>query len=361
MSRSSQRSTKLILIFIFLISFGQATAGRFVMPALCGSFSQERRESFMSPRLLKILRTGALVSLAVAVSTFASAKPPDLPATTREVVAPETDHPRIEIVQDGWGDKPDGLEVLGVVPVEVEAIPVQPSELPPDANNETAAPEAVEAGVVDPQRGAARQIYLIGERCRRQGDVDMATNCYQEARLLCPESDYARKAGRRLRELKAASGNSQPDQGTFLQTPLLGVDPQIVRDLEDVLIRSVNFQTPKVVIELTEPPVQAEPSEEQEVPPMPAIPNVIVPLPPPNLTIHIDEPETYGATSARPPRAGTEQQTSAGFEFDFEIATGRSGSGLRGEGSVVVGPFGYKVSYDDNDGYYTLVVKPFRP
>jgi hypothetical protein len=56
-------------------------------------------------------------------------------------------------------------------------------------------------------------MYLIGERCRRTGDLDMAENCYQETKLLCPGCDYARKAERRLRQVRALRTSEREDIG----------------------------------------------------------------------------------------------------------------------------------------------------
>jgi hypothetical protein len=52
-------------------------------------------------------------------------------------------------------------------------------------------------------RTSARQMYHIGERCRRAGDRDMALNCFNETRLLCPASVYGRLAAQRIEEMEA--------------------------------------------------------------------------------------------------------------------------------------------------------------
>jgi tetratricopeptide (TPR) repeat protein len=49
----------------------------------------------------------------------------------------------------------------------------------------------------------AKALFRIAERCRHLGDLDMAENCYEETRLLCPDSDYARKAEQHIRQMKA--------------------------------------------------------------------------------------------------------------------------------------------------------------
>jgi tetratricopeptide (TPR) repeat protein len=63
--------------------------------------------------------------------------------------------------------------------------------------------------------GLARgqKMYRIAERCRRSGDFEMAVNCYQETMLLCPESEYARKAERHIRRLQAQAPIPMEDHG----------------------------------------------------------------------------------------------------------------------------------------------------
>ena len=81
--------------------------------------------------------------------------------------------------------------------------------LPGDANGPAAASQAVEENRPEPQvdpiqHDHARSMYLIGERCRRRGDLDMAQNCYEETRRLCPNSPYAAKAIAKLRQVQAS-------------------------------------------------------------------------------------------------------------------------------------------------------------
>src|ERR1700757_1228032 len=115
----------------------------------------------MSRRMHRI-HTASL-ALALAISPVAGAKPPDLPAASREAVAPPVEH-----------------------------IPVMPTEA-----------KAPEPSAQDARISGARRLYLIGERCRREGDLDMAINCYHEVGLLTPHNVYGRKARRRLHEIEA--------------------------------------------------------------------------------------------------------------------------------------------------------------
>jgi hypothetical protein len=192
-------------------------------------------------------------------------------------------------------------------------------------------------------------MFLIAERCRRQGDLDMAANCYQETHLLCPDCVYGRKAierlhaleTRRVTETAPAEAEEQespkPEQGSFL------------RDKE---------RHPRAIaIELEESSTAPDAGEEQEAP---AAPVLSVPRPPRNLTIHVDEPETYGATSLLQ-RAEDVLQAATGIDLDLEIARGRNGSGVRAQGSVQLGQTGYKLIYEDDDGHYKFVVVPWRP
>jgi hypothetical protein len=49
---------------------------------------------------------------------------------------------------------------------------------------------------------SARQLYRIGERCRRCGDLDMAANCYREAASLHPDSPCAGRCLERLAQIE---------------------------------------------------------------------------------------------------------------------------------------------------------------
>ncbi len=115
-------------------------------------------------RLARACLTGAALCLAVAP---AAAHPPDLPVDTRDECIPQLD------------------------------THVQPAGAP---------------AASDPARMEhARRMYLIAERCRRAGDLEMARNCYQETRLLCPDSAYAHKAAQRIRRMSVRT--AVPSEG----------------------------------------------------------------------------------------------------------------------------------------------------
>lgn len=49
----------------------------------------------------------------------------------------------------------------------------------------------------------AQEMFHIAERCRRNGDLDMAYSCYHEARRICPNSEYAQRADKFIRRIEA--------------------------------------------------------------------------------------------------------------------------------------------------------------
>jgi hypothetical protein len=427
----------------------------------------------MLSRLLRLFRTFAAVALAVAVSSFAGAKPPDLPTATREVVTLQAAPDQVEIMEEHREDKVVEPEQIKVMPVEVERIPVMPMEVAPekqvsgDAVEEfkktlvqvqdtctghlgeelrVAKPprigEVIIVGnaqtkdriirsaaglypgdvlnypqlqqaernleklgifVVDRERGlrptvsvlededaefknvliqvkeppggavtyadnslgtthdvpnlaAARRMYLIAERCRRQGDLDMASNCYQETLLLCPHSAYGRKSLTRLHEIEACRvTDTDPSEAEEQDTPPITPKPDAAPPDQE------SFLQPRVPL-IVEEESQTTPGagEEQLMPSPPQPPVLFVAPPPKNLTIHVDEPETYGAVNSVLRQAGDALEAVTGFDIDIEVAPARSGSGLRAQGSVQLGKLGYKVIYDDDDGRRTWVLVPAR-
>jgi tetratricopeptide (TPR) repeat protein len=60
------------------------------------------------------------------------------------------------------------------------------------------------------QLDQARQLFRIGERCRKKGELDMAINCYREVQLLCPGSVYARRARQRIADIKHQRTTDEP-------------------------------------------------------------------------------------------------------------------------------------------------------
>ncbi len=176
------------------------------------------------------------VVLALALGSLLAAKPPDLPSSSREAVSPQ-----------------------------VEQIPIMPS-----VSKATAQPK----DDVEARRSGARRLYLIGEHCRKTGDLDMAVNCYHEVDLLAPHSAYGRKARRRLHEVEAKH-TTAPVSGD-------AEEQEIPRPMPRFLPQE------KITIEL-EPAsdLRADPHSQTK------IPVLHVPLPPRNLTIYVEEPERY--------------------------------------------------------------------
>jgi len=251
----------------------------------------------MSIRMLRRCRAAVPVALAVAVNSFAGAKPPDLPSASREAVAPQAGSRQVEIGDQDRESKPLEAEQIPVMPTEVEVIRAKPAVVD-----------------VDPRLAGARRLYLIGERCRRQGDLDMAVNCYHETHLLCPLSSYGRKASQRLMEIEARRvtepvlGDAEeqetprpmprrratpPASGSFLQPPLPATDENVIRALEQVLDEFIQPPPRKITIELEEARPAPGTGEEQGPPVVTRPPVLFVPLPPRNLTIYVEEPESY--------------------------------------------------------------------
>lgn len=109
-----------------------------------------------------------------------------------------------------WGNSP--RPDTGAAEVQE---PPAPAEAPPAAGSESDSPPgASKTSSLSPQRRLARQLYRLGERYRQRGDCALALVCYQEVQHLCPDSRYARRATRRLRELQnmpPASPANLPD------------------------------------------------------------------------------------------------------------------------------------------------------
>jgi hypothetical protein len=99
-------------------------------------------------------------------------------------------------------------EVLEVMPREVQTTEEQPDQQS-----------------LSPRQSRVRHLYRIGERCRRQGDLDMARNCYEEVCRIAPQSSYgilasaqlARMNGQAQREpsaREAGEAQEEPRQST---------------------------------------------------------------------------------------------------------------------------------------------------
>jgi len=244
---------------------------------------------------IRMFRKCAPFALAAAFNSYAAAKPPDLPCVSREAVAPQAGGEEVEIVDQNQINAPRQPEQIPIMPIEVIR----------------AKPVATDA---DPQLIGARRLYLIGERCRREGDYDMAVNCYNETRLLSPKSPYAHKAGQRLREIEARRATeptltdaeeqeaphpmprrrvAPPPSESLLQPLLAPVDESVLRALEQVLDDMAKPQPRKIIIELEQSQPAPDASEEQEPPAVQKPKVLFVPAPPRDLTIYVEEPETY--------------------------------------------------------------------
>jgi hypothetical protein len=51
-------------------------------------------------------------------------------------------------------------------------------------------------------REEARALFMLGERCRRGGDLRMAYGFYQETHLVCPDCYYGQKAIERMHAIE---------------------------------------------------------------------------------------------------------------------------------------------------------------
>jgi hypothetical protein len=77
--------------------------------------------------------------------------------------------------------------------------------------------ESVQTEAPDASKlNSAREMYRIGQRCLKAGDLDMAFNCFHETRLICPNCRYALLAARGLRQIEAlrtSDETAEPDEG----------------------------------------------------------------------------------------------------------------------------------------------------
>ena len=142
---------------------------------------------------------GAAV-LAALLSATCGAKPPDLP------VEQGVTCPAAGAWFDGLRRAVEGLRVEvelvlpgGEAPVALDAL--LPTLLPP-LLADGARRELMDEEVPTGRYAEARHIFQLGESCRRQGDLDKARTCYEEAHLLSPTSRFGRLAMQRLHELE---------------------------------------------------------------------------------------------------------------------------------------------------------------
>jgi hypothetical protein len=435
-------------------------------------------------RLLTTCRAGVAVALAAAATSFVGAKPPELPADSKEtattadaketrlvdpatLTAPEL----MELLRKKLGGKVQVVEIperklfvrsgsgyfdpamlrvddltagdtlcslwhqLGhgspmavlhhkvygdlhvfianwpepicQMPVEVEQIPVRPAELPPnrtfeeflyETQHHNGTPERESSDASSPDDlAAARRMYRIGERCRRKGDLDMAYNCYQETLRLCPNSPYAPVACERAAEVAArkpaaaASGEEEtdaPPPAAAAEEPspesadarTMFVIGERCRRQGDVdmacnCYREAQLMAPdssygrlalKRLRQIGAGRLGDAAEKEPALPPkqepgQPQAPVLFVPSLPRNLTIEVHQPESDGTPGSLHRPAANERPDAPVFDIDIEVASGRSGAGLRAEGVFRLGKLGYKMTYDDFDGHYRLVVVPSKP
>jgi hypothetical protein len=146
-----------------------------------------------------------------------AAKPPDLPVDQIHRCPEGRDGPgSIELIDAirlaleigaGQGETPitvDAILPVLVPPLLTEVFQPQPANPTQPAN----------------RYQEARHIFEIGERCRRQGDLDKARTCYEEAHLLSPTSHYGRLAMQRLHEMEQSQrGSSEEQEEPPLRTP----------------------------------------------------------------------------------------------------------------------------------------------
>jgi hypothetical protein len=79
----------------------------------------------------------------------------------------------------------------------------------------------VEQLSLSPRHAQAKHLYRVGERCRRQGDLDMARNCYEEVCRIAPKSSYSILASAQLVRMKGQANREPParDAGETQEAP----------------------------------------------------------------------------------------------------------------------------------------------
>ncbi len=103
---------------------------------------------------------------------------------------------------------------LGVTPPKVE-LEIQWSNVEvPTGGNDPTANQNDAAG--------SRRMYLIGQRCLKDGDIKTAIACFTEAQLRCPICPHGKKASQRLAEIemqKSESEEAEPRKGQEILGP----------------------------------------------------------------------------------------------------------------------------------------------
>ncbi|MCI0464026.1 MAG: hypothetical protein L0Z62_44395, partial [Gemmataceae bacterium] len=106
-----------------------------------------------------------------------------------------------------------------------------------------------------------RKLYLVGERCRRLGDLDMAYRWYEEAHGWCPHCAYGRKALERMRQIERQRGEgsgeeqeppkkqSRKRRGVVELVPVLPeIDPLVVPAFNRLLAETSEMRPAGLVI-----------------------------------------------------------------------------------------------------------------
>jgi hypothetical protein len=162
----------------------------------------------------------ALAGLLSTVSgTSSAAKPPDLPVD-QGVTCPEgresdPSAPKRPALPGGREEMPVVVDVVmpALLPrLLAEVLQPRPAETAQPANRDE----------------EARHIFRIGEQCQRQGDLDKARTCYEEAHLLSPTSRHGRLAMQRLHELeqgRGSGGGEEQEEPPTRRTPTTAEPP----------------------------------------------------------------------------------------------------------------------------------------
>ncbi len=156
-------------------------------------FFLKRKESLMC----KIARSACVALLVLGLGSLQSpslAKPPDLPVDLGVDFELDASPRTISL---GY-DLLSGQLLMSFSLPWSFTLPWQatPSDQPQAAvgNADVAAPQAL-------RRQQARTLFATAERCFKNGDLDKARTCYEEAHLLAPETRVGRRAIQRLSEI----------------------------------------------------------------------------------------------------------------------------------------------------------------
>lgn len=158
-------------------------------------------------------------SLLGAAAPTSLAKPPDLPVD-QSVTCPEgRERPHgsyglridlangeirveVEVETTPTTDVPAAVDAVCpcFLPVLVDHVRRQLAQAQPAPG--TPLPVQPTADNTDSREAQARRLFQIAERCRRNGDLEMARTCYEETHLISPASRCGQLAMQRLRDLE---------------------------------------------------------------------------------------------------------------------------------------------------------------